>query len=147
MPIRFFSEEVDLKIKNPTKVRRWILESAKKEKCRISDVNYIFCSDKYLLRLNKEFLGHTTLTDIITFDYSEGSDISGEIYISTERVAENALKFKSDFTVELHRVMIHGILHLCGYKDKRPSEKTLMRKKEDAYLSLCKRLFHVKRKD
>ena len=145
MPIRFFYEEVDFKLKHPTKVRQWITKSAKKEKRQISEVNYIFCSDKYLLSLNQDYLKHNTLTDIITFDNSEGSMIAGEIYISIERVGENAAKYDSGLTDELHRVMIHGILHLCGYKDKRPLEKTLMRKKEDAYLSLRKQLFHVKR--
>jgi rRNA maturation RNase YbeY len=144
MPIRFFYEEVDFKITHPTRIRRWILESVKKEKRQLSEVNYIFCSDKYLLDLNKEYLNHNTLTDIITFDNSEGMVIAGEIYISIERVAENAINYNSEFFDEIHRVMIHGILHLCGYKDKKPSEKTLMRKKEDAYLSLHKRLFHVK---
>src|SRR5258706_7549199 len=146
MPIRFFYEEVDFKLKHPNKVRLWITESAKKEKRQISEVNYIFCSDKYLLSLNQDYLKHNTLTDIITFDNSEGSVIAGEIYISFERVNENASKYDSGLTDELHRVMIHGILHLCGYEDKKPTEKTLMRKKEDAYLSLRKILFHVKRK-
>ena len=146
MSIRFFYEEVDFKVPNPNKVRRWITESAKKEKRQISEINYIFCSDKYLLSLNQDYLNHNTLTDIITFDNSEGSMIAGEIYISIERVDENAVKYESEFTDELHRVMIHGILHLCGYADKKPSEKTLMRKKEDAYLSLRKILFHVKPK-
>jgi rRNA maturation RNase YbeY len=146
MPIRFFSEEIDFKVKHITKVRLWIIQSALKERRQISEVNYIFCTDKYLLSLNKDYLNHNTLTDIITFDNSEDAVISGEIYISLERIGENSVKYKSDFTDELHRVMIHGILHLCGYKDKRPAEKTLMRKKEDAYLSLRDRLFHVKRK-
>ena len=146
MPIRFFYEEVDFKIKSPLKTRRWIIESAIKEKKQITEVNYIFCSDEYLLDLNTKYLRHKTLTDIITFDSSDGPSISGEIYISIERVRENVTKFSSEFSDELHRVMIHGILHLCGYKDKSPSEKTLMRKKEDAYLSLQKRLFHVEPK-
>ena len=136
MPIRFFYEEVDFKLKHPTLVRKWITETAKKEKRQLSEINYIFCSDNYLLSLNQDYLKHNTLTDIITFDNSEGSVIAGEIYISIERVNENATKYDSELTEELHRVMIHGILHLCGYKDKRPLDKTLMRKKEDAYLSL-----------
>lgn len=144
MPIRFFYEEVEFKLNHPTKVRRWITESAKKEKRKVSEVNYIFCTDNYLLGLNQDYLNHKTLTDIITFDNSEGRFIEGEIYISIERVSENAAKYKSKLVDELHRVMIHGILHLCGYKDKRPAEKTLMRKKEDACLSLRKIMFHVK---
>jgi probable rRNA maturation factor len=138
MPIRFFYEEIDFKIKHPGKVRQWISKSAAKEKRIILEVNYIFCSDKYLLSLNQDYLNHNTLTDIITFDNSEGLKIAGEIYISVDRIIENAAKYSSGFTDELHRVMIHGILHLCGYKDKRIAEKTLMRKKEDAYLSLRK---------
>src|SRR5437879_11677107 len=146
MPIRFFYEEVDFKITHPTKVRQWIFASAKREKKQLLDINYVFCSDQYLLGLNKEYLNHRTLTDIITFDNSEGGSISAELYISIERVYENASNYHSEIMDELHRVMIHGVLHLCGYKDKKPSEKTLMRKKEDAYLSLSKILFHVKRK-
>ncbi len=146
MPIRFFYEEVDFKITHPTKVRQWIIQSVRREKKELTDINYIFCTDEYLLRLNREYLNHKTLTDIITFDNSEGDSISGEIYISVKRVYENATNYDSEFMDELHRVMIHGVLHLCGYKDKKPSEKTLMRKKEDAYLSLRKILFHVKRK-
>jgi probable rRNA maturation factor len=105
----------------------------------INEINYIFCSDSYLLSLNKGFLKHNTLTDIITFDNSEGTgSMEGEIYISIERVKENATKYDVSFEDELNRVMIHGILHLLGYKDKKPSEKALMRKKEEAYLSLRK---------
>jgi probable rRNA maturation factor len=146
MPIRFFYEGVDFKISHPVKVKNWIKQSVDKERREVSQVNYIFCLDKFLLDLNKEYLNHNTLTDIITFDNSKGRLIDGEIYISIERVAENSLMYGTEITDELHRVMIHGILHLCGYRDKSASEKTLMRKKEDAYLSLHKRLFHVKRK-
>ncbi len=144
MPIRFFYEKVNFKIKNPRKNIEWIKLSAKKEKKIVSDINFIFCTDSYLLGINQNFLGHKTLTDIITFDNSEEKSISGEIYISIERVRENSLKFGSEFDKELKRVMIHGILHLLGYNDKLPSEVLEMRKKEDAYLSLHKRMFHVK---
>ncbi len=115
----------------------WIKEVARREKKTIKEINYIFCSDEYLLQLNQGFLNHKTLTDIITFDNSEGKNgLEGEIYISIERVQENAIKFNTEFEDELHRVMIHGVLHLIGYKDKKPSEKALMRKKEEACLSL-----------
>ncbi len=144
MPVRFFVEEIDFKINNPRKAVNWIKEAVKKERRSLSDINYIFCDDPYLLGLNQGFLNHKTLTDIITFDYSEGKTIAGEIYISIDRVKENSLKFQSDFEDELHRVMIHGILHLCGYNDKKATEKSIMRKKEDAYLSLWKKMFHVK---
>jgi rRNA maturation RNase YbeY len=145
MPVRFFYEETKCKIEHPRKTVRWIIESARREKRSILDVNYIFCSDRYLLRLNQDFLSHNTLTDIITFDYSAGEDISGEIYISLERVKENSLQFNSAFQDELLRVIIHGILHLVGYNDKKTSEVSIMRKKEEAYLSLWKTMFHVKR--
>ncbi|HEV8515115.1 MAG TPA: rRNA maturation RNase YbeY [Cyclobacteriaceae bacterium] len=144
MPIRFFYEETKFKIVHPRKTVKWIIESARREKRLILDINYIFCSDDYLLGLNKEFLDHNTFTDIITFDSSEGKNISGEIYISLDRVRENSLKFNSHFNDELLRVMIHGVLHLTGYKDKKPREISTMRKKEEAYLSLWKTMFHVK---
>jgi probable rRNA maturation factor len=137
--IRFFSESIPFKLKNPIKISSWIKLVAKKEKRIIKEINYIFCSDEYLLQLNQGFLNHKTFTDIITFDNSEGKKtLEGEIYISIKRVQENAQKFKTDFEDELHRVMIHGVLHLIGYKDKKPSEKALMRKKEEACLSLRK---------
>ncbi len=136
--VQFFTEDILFKIPKPRKTKEWVLSVARKEKATIGSLVYIFCSDSYLLGLNQDFLKHRTLTDIITFDYSEGKQIEGEIYISVERVAENAKKFKADFQTELNRVIIHGVLHLVGYKDKKPAEKALMRKKEDAYLSLLK---------
>jgi len=144
MPIRFFYEETDFKIENKRNTINWVTESVEREKRIVWDINYIFCSDRYLLGLNKEFLNHNTFTDILTFDYSEGKKISGEIYISPERVNENSVRFKSSFHDELLRVMIHGILHLVGYNDKEPAEVAIMRKKEEAYLSLWKTMFHVK---
>jgi probable rRNA maturation factor len=135
--IRFFSEDISFKIDLPRKKALWIKEVARREKKTIKEINYIFCSDEYLLQLNQGFLNHKTLTDIITFDNSEDkTSLQGEIYISIERVQENAIKFNTEFEDELHRVMIHGVLHLIGYKDKKPSEKALMRKKEEACLSL-----------
>jgi rRNA maturation RNase YbeY len=145
MPIRFFYEETEYKIKHPRKTTEWLSVSARRESRKIQDLNFIFCSDRYLLHLNQEFLRHNTLTDIITFDNSVGKMISGEIYISLERVDENSRKFKAEFEEELLRVMIHGILHLTGYGDKKAKDIALMRKKEEAYLSLWKKMFHVKR--
>jgi rRNA maturation RNase YbeY len=136
MPIRFFYEEIEFTLPNPVKIKKWLNLSAKKEKRAIKDISYIFCSDAFLLELNKKYLNHDTLTDIITFDESSERTISGEIYISIDRVAENAHAYQCDFLVEVRRIMIHGVLHLCGYSDKRKSEKKLMRKKEDSYLSL-----------
>lgn len=144
MAIRFFSEDVEFKIKRPRDTARWIKLCAAKERHSIADIAYIFCSDKYLLQLNQQFLNHETLTDIITFDYSSVSTLSGEIYISVERVEENAHKFGAKFPDELRRVMIHGVLHMMGYKDKKSGDKIIMRKKEEAYLSLWNKTFHVK---
>ena len=101
----------------------------------VGELTYVFCNDQQLLKLNKEFLNHDTLTDIITFDYSLGNEIHGEIYISTDRVEENAEEFEVSFMNELSRVMVHGILHLCGYKDKSEEEKNQMRNKENHYLA------------
>ena len=137
--IRFFTESTNFKISSPRKTRAWIRAVAKIEKRAISEINYIFCSDTYLLELNQRFLKHNTLTDIITFDNTEeGKDINGEIYISIDRIKENAFSLKTDFEDELHRVIIHGVLHLIGYTDKKKSEKAIMRKKEEAFLSLRK---------
>ena len=99
-------------------------------------MGYVFCSDEFLLEINKQFLDHDTLTDIVTFDYTEGKILNGEIYISTDRVADNAKDFNVDFDIELRRVIIHGLLHMCGYGDKTEDEKELMRAKEDEYLVL-----------
>ena len=136
--IRFFSEEIDFSVPHPRKTSAWIKTIIRKERRPVSEINYIFCTDKYLLKLNTAFLNHATLTDIITFDNSNKGIIEADIYISIERVSENADKFKVHFEEELHRVIIHGVLHLLGYKDKKPAEKARMRKKEEACLSLLK---------
>ena len=107
----------------------------KNEEKILNEISYNFCSDSELLKVNKEFLNHDTLTDIITFDYSGLSGISGEVLISTERVKENAQEFSQVFNVELRRVMVHGVLHLCGFKDKTDADKLIMTQKEDFYLS------------
>src|SRR5260221_10593980 len=139
MSIRFFSEEIEFKILNPKKVKAWLIQSANRERKEITEISFILIYGPFLLNLNQGYLNHDTLTDIITFDYSQGNKLSGEIYISIDRVMENSKKFDSGFVDELHRVMIHGVLHLCGYKDKTRPDKTLMHKKEDAYLSLQKK--------
>ncbi|MFM7858357.1 MAG: rRNA maturation RNase YbeY [Flammeovirgaceae bacterium] len=136
MPISFFTEQIPFKINHPRKTSKWIDLVVKKEKKTIGELSYIFCSDDFLLSLNQQFLKHNTLTDVITFDFSEGKTLIGEIYISIERVTENAKKFHVTFQNELDRVMIHGVLHLAGYKDKKPAEKEQMRRKEEACLSL-----------
>jgi probable rRNA maturation factor len=139
MRISFHAADVPLPRFKKKKTSAWIQAIAKKHKTDFLEVSYVFCSDAYLLSINQQFLNHNTLTDIITFRLSDKAEpIEAEIYISTERVAENALKFKSTMDTELHRVVIHGILHLIGFKDKKPSEKALMRKTEEACLSLRK---------
>lgn len=116
---------------------KWLKNVISSEKFTLGEVGYVFCDDEFLLRINQHFLQHDTYTDIITFPTSEDDRIiSGEIYISVERVRENAAKQSLGFEKELHRVIVHGILHLMGYKDKEPEEKLVMRQKEDHYLSL-----------
>jgi probable rRNA maturation factor len=135
--IYFFQEEVNFTVKDKRKIREWILKAAENEEYRIGVLNYIFTNDNTLLQLNKEYLQHFTLTDIITFDMSENDgEIAGDIYISIDRARENAREFKVSLSNELNRLLIHGILHLMGYKDKTPGEKEAMRQKEEFYLSL-----------
>lgn len=139
MLVSFHAADVSLPRFNKKKTSDWIQTVSLRYKTSFSEVSYIFCSDTYLLSINQQFLNHNTLTDIITFRLSEmGAPVEAEIYISLERVAENAQKFKSTMDTELHRVMIHGVLHLVGFKDKKPTEKVLMRKTEEACLSLRK---------
>jgi probable rRNA maturation factor len=133
--IRFFRENINFRLKNSLKVQEWILGVAKKEKHTVQNLHYIFCTDQALLERNIQFLKHNTFTDIITFDLSEKeTSIIGEIYISVDRIKENALKFEQTQEQELHRVMIHGVLHLCGYGDKTKTEKEEMRRLENHYL-------------
>ena len=137
MAIRFFTEDVSFSLDKKDKTITWIDQVLQKEGYRAENINYIFCSDNHLLALNKQYLNHDTLTDIITFDNSEqGKNIEADIFISIERVKENARSLKKDFADELHRVIIHGLLHLLGLKDKTEVEKQEMREKEDACLSL-----------
>lgn len=135
--IHYFSEDTAFNLKDKRKINSWIKKTIELESFNPGDINFIFCSDSYLLKLNQEYLNHHTLTDIITFDSSEEENtISGDIFISIDRIKENAENLNVHFTTELHRVIIHGILHLCGYTDKSKDEKTAMREKEDHYLSL-----------
>jgi len=134
--INFFTEDVDFKLKNKTIIRKWLSESIQAENSFVGELNFIFCSDEYLLQINLEYLDHDTYTDIITFDNSvEKNEISGDIFISIERVNENANKFKIDPKIELGRVMIHGVLHLIGFLDKKAEDKALMTSKENQYLN------------
>jgi len=127
-----------VKVKTPINqsTKDWIEETITNENLKPGEINYIFCDDTYLLKKNNKYLKHNTLTDIISFDYTMGKLISGDIFISVERVEENASSYNVSFKDELHRVMIHGVLHYCGYNDKTLEEITQMRAKEDYYLSL-----------
>ena len=134
MGISFFNEDIEFQIENNHSITVWINSVIDENKYLPGTINYIFSSDEYLLKLNRQYLEHDTYTVIITFDYSTGKVLSGDIFISIDRVKENALKFKKTFENELHRVMIHGILHLCGFKDKTDAESKEMRQREDHYL-------------
>ena len=130
-----FSSSTSFRLTSQQRISLWLLAVISSEEKVLKEVSFNFCNDQELLKVNQEFLSHDNLTDIITFDYSDPSGIMGEVLISTERVKDNALGFDQLFDVELRRVMVHGVLHLCGYKDKSDDEKILMTKKEDFYLS------------
>ena len=148
--IQFFYQNISFSLKKKSEIKKLILALIRKEKRKAGDISFIFCNDQFLLALNKKFLKHDTLTDVITFDYtsppgplslkrrggSEPVAIRGEIFISISRVKENAKTFGVLFENELRRVMIHGVLHLCGYKDKTAAQKKEMRKREDYYLEV-----------
>jgi probable rRNA maturation factor len=135
--IHFFEEDITYKLKHKTALRQWITETIRAEGYRLKELNYIFCSDNYLLQINQQYLKHDTYTDIITFDNSDTARvIVGDIFISIERIRENAAKFTISETEELHRVIVHGALHLLGYKDKTAVTKQKMTQKEDFYLNM-----------
>lgn len=136
--INFFREDVEVGLDEKS-ISDWIIQVVSLESKKTGDVNFIFCSDEYLLQINQQYLNHDTFTDIISFDYSVGNMLQGDIFISIDRVKENAIVFAVGFDTELRRVMIHGILHFCGYRDKTQNEKTVMRSKENKALLL----FHV----
>lgn len=135
-----YNYEIDFQLVNEEDYSSWIDLVVSSENKELGEVSYIFCNDEYLLEINQQYLNHDTLTDIISFDYTEGSLISGDIFISIDRVLENANELNIDFNEELKRVMIHGILHYCGYKDKSSDDEILMRTKEDEKI----KMFHVK---
>lgn len=135
--MNFYAEEINYRIRDIKKIRNWITQVVTEEKKQPGVINFILCTDLYLLDLNSKYLKHDTFTDTITFDYNDESGfISGDVFISIERVRDNAKSFNSKVNNELQRVMCHGVLHLLGYKDKSDSDSHLMRKKEDYYLSL-----------
>jgi len=140
--ILFFTEGLNYLIRDKKKLRKWLYASIVLEKRNIGSISFIICPDTYLHELNLKYLNHDTYTDIITFDYSDDTRLlSGDIFISLDRVKENAKHYHVSFVKELHRVMIHGLLHLAGYKDKTSEEKMAMRAKEDYYLSLQPEFF------
>jgi probable rRNA maturation factor len=133
--ISFTTIEQKFSLKNKLTVRNWVKSILSSESKKLGEIVFVFCNDEYLAGLNEKFLNHDTLTDIITFDYTERDKISGDICISIERVRENSVNFSTTFDEELGRVMAHGVLHLAGYKDKSAKDKIQMRQKEDLYLS------------
>lgn len=134
-----FNYETDFELADEAKYQDWISLIIVSEKKKEGEISYIFCNDDHLLEINKQYLDHDTLTDIISFDYTVGNEISGDIFISIERVKENAIEFNVSFEEELRRVMAHGILHYCGYKDKSEADERLMREKENQKIGM----FHV----
>jgi rRNA maturation RNase YbeY len=136
-----FNYETDFTLDNEDAIAAWLTNVITSENKKEGEINYIFCDDEYLHKINLEYLNHDTLTDIISFDYTMGNEISGDIFVSIERVKDNAKDFNVVFDEELKRVLVHGVLHYCGYKDKGESEELLMRSKEDEKIAL----FHVER--
>ena len=134
-----FNYELDFKLDNEAAFSSWISLVIRSESKKEGDINYIFCDDDYILEINKQYLNHDYYTDIISFDYSVGNELHGDIFVSIERIRENATDFNVTFDEELKRVIIHGLLHYCGYKDKTSEEEVLMRLKEDEKIAM----FHV----
>jgi len=137
--IQFFTEQTNFTIKNKTKIREWLAQiirtsGGKSRPNIVGEINIILCSDDYLLKLNEQYLGHDTFTDIITFDFVEGKTISGDIFISVDRMKENAKLFHVEQSTEMHRLIVHGVLHLLGYKDDTPQNKKRMTKREEIAL-------------
>jgi len=134
--VSFHSEQTNFSVSNESRITDWLTSVCQKEGKTLGEISIIFCSDDYLLEVNKKHLNHDYYTDIITFDYSEGKDVSGDLFISIDRVSENAKNFVVPILDEVHRIIVHGTLHLIGYTDKEPHAKKQMTAKEDFYLSL-----------
>lgn len=134
-----FNYESDFELDNEDAYSNWLSNVILSENKKEGEINYIFCDDEYLHKINVEYLQHDTLTDIISFDYSGGNELNGDIFVSIERVEDNAKDFNVSFEEELRRVLVHGVLHYCGYKDKSESDEALMRQKEEEKM----KLFHV----
>lgn len=133
--INYFFENISA-IEIAPSTTSWLEDLIYKEEKKVGEINYIFCDDDYLLKVNQDYLDHDYYTDIITFDYVKGKTISGDIFVSLQRISDNATIHSTNFQNELHRVLAHGLLHLCGYKDKSEDEEKMMRYKEDFYLKL-----------
>jgi rRNA maturation RNase YbeY len=131
-----FNYETEFELNNEAIYSSWISKVIVSENKKEGEINYVFCDDEYLLKLNIEYLNHDTLTDIISFDYSVGNELNGDIFISVERVKENANDFEVSFEEELKRVLVHGILHYCGFKDKSPEDEVQMRSKEEEKIKI-----------
>lgn len=134
-----FNYENDFILENEDAIAVWLSNVIESEKKKEGEINYIFCDDEYLHKINLEYLNHDTLTDIISFDYTMGNELNGDIFVSVERVKDNAVDFNVPFEEELRRVLVHGLLHYCGYKDKSEADELKMRTKEDEKLAM----FHV----
>lgn len=132
--INYFFENIDKK-EIETRISVWLEDLILSENKKPGDINYIFCDDDYLLKVNQDYLDHDYYTDIITFDYVKGKTISGDIFVSLPRILDNAFTLSQDFESEFRRVLAHGLLHLCGYKDKTEKEESTMRQKEDFYIN------------
>ncbi|PLX10878.1 MAG: rRNA maturation RNase YbeY [Marinilabiliales bacterium] len=141
MPIKFFKEDTNFQLKERIRLKKWINYVIQDEGFIQGDINFIITSDKYLLKINKEYLSHNFYTDIVTFNYCEEPNINGDIFISIDTIKNNSTRFSVSFLEELHRVMIHGILHLIGYDDQSDEEKDAMIQKENFYLERLKNLF------
>lgn len=135
MPVFFHSSDISFNLKDKNRFRKWIIDEIKTNCFKAGEINIIFCSDDYLLAINKKYLNHNFYTDIITFNYNDKRKISGDIYISIDRVKENAVNYNTEFIIELKRVIIHGILHLFGHEDNLPELKNLIHEKEDEALN------------
>ena len=134
--IRYYCEDIKFEFKNKFANNRWLKMVAGSEIKTLGDISIIFCSDNYILNVNLRYLHHDYFTDVITFDYCEGDKLSGDLFISIDSVRENAVEFGTGFDEELHRVIVHGLLHLIGYDDHTPEQQLVMRAKEDYYLGL-----------
>jgi probable rRNA maturation factor len=133
--INFFNEDIDFKLKGKNNFKAWLKKVAEKEGFRINNLNYIFCSDQYLHKINLEYLDHDTYTDIITFDNSEDENtIEGDIFVSIDRIKDNAISLETQFDEEIKRVIVHGLLHLCGYGDHSAEDKSEMRRLESEFI-------------